>query len=241
MSFNPKLLECAEYAVHRTKTAFVPPGGGALPMDPAAMMGGAPPGMVPGAPPMDPAAMMGGAPPGMAPGAAPPMDPSAMAGMGAMPMGAPADPASQWGAGSPSAPPLPSPGGIDPEMLRSIIREEIAAIASGNSSKSKGSKITPEQMYQEALRTRKLLTHMFGLMNWGLPPDILDDTPPSDGSGAGNGGNSNRPKSGSTGGQPNLPIGPIPPIAPAVPMKAASDSKGIVDSADALLRILRGM
>ena len=220
MSFNPKLLECAEYAVHRTKTAFVPPGGGA--------------------PPMDPAAMMGGAPPGMVPGAAPPMDPSAMAGMGAMPMGAPADPASQWGAGSPPAPPPSPPGGIDPEMIRSIIREEIASAISGNQHKSKGSKITPEQMYQEALRTRKLLTHMFGLMNWGLPPDILDDTPPGDGNGEGS-GDSNRSKGRSSGGQPNSSIGPIPPIAPAFPMKAASDSKGIVDSADALLRVLREM
>jgi hypothetical protein len=99
---NPSLLHLARTRVWKDmeKTAVVAPGGGdpaaggAPPMDPSMMGGGAPPmggGAPPmggGAPPMDPS-MTGGGMPGEAPAppAAPPMDPSMMGGgmPGAMP------------------------------------------------------------------------------------------------------------------------------------------------------------
>jgi len=96
MSINPALLQLAQRRVWEDaggpsmeKSAVVPPGGGAPPMDPAAAAGG-------GAPPMDPAA-----------GAAPPMDPNAAA-AGAM---GPAPAAMPGGA----APGMAAPGmGVDP-------------------------------------------------------------------------------------------------------------------------------
>lgn len=223
MSFNPKLFECASYAIGQTKLAFVPGG------DPAAM-GAAPPG---GAPPMDPAAMAGAAPP-------PPAADPAAAAAGAPPA-PPADPAAaQPGAGAPPAPaPAPPAGGMDPEMIRSIIREEMAQGGAGGQ-KPKGPKITPEQMYQESVRTRKMITHMFGLMNWGLPPDILNDDIPNDQQGGGkSSGGGGGGGGGSSGGQSKSAIAPIKPLGGAFPMGKVAGHE-VTDAADALLRLLKG-
>lgn len=110
LGLNLTLLKLAHLstAQNMQKSAVVPAGGGAPPMDPAMMGGGAPPmdpAMMGGAPPMDPA-MMGAAPPvdpAMA-GAAPPVDP-AMA--GAAPPAAPPAPAAPGAA--PAAPPKLKP------------------------------------------------------------------------------------------------------------------------------------
>lgn len=137
---------------------------------------------------------------------------------------------------------------MDPEMIRNIIREEMAQ-GGGAAGKPKAPKVTPEMMYQESLRNRKLLTHMYGLMNWGLPPDILDDTPgdgkPSGGAGSG-GGSSSGGSSGSSGGssssggQSKSAIAPIQPMTPAFPMGKAASSHDVMQSAEALLRVLQG-
>ncbi len=238
MSFNPKLLETAAYAIEMTKRAFVPTGPGAPAADPAATAGGAPPGASPpGAPPMDPAAA------GMPPGAAPPMDPAA-AQMGAAPAAPPMDPAAaQMGGAAPA--PAPPAGGFDPEMIRSIIREEMAANGGGGQ-KPKVPKITPEQAFTEAMRTRKMLTHMMGFMGIGLPPDILDDpTPGQDGGGEGGGksggggsggGSNGGGSSGGSSGQAKSAIAPIGPMQGAFPKTGGAST--IVDSAEALMMLL---
>lgn len=242
--FNTQLLKCAEFAAQRQrqKAAFVPAGAGA---PPGGMPPGAPPGMPPG---MDPS-MMGAPPGGMPPG----MDPSMMgAPPGGMPPGPPpgappmdpamgGDPAAAGGAPPPAAPPAPAPGGD----IRSIIREELAALqggqagAGGAGGKPKGKKMDPEAAYQEALRTRKMLTHMYGLMGWGLPPDILDDGPAAQGGEQAAGGSGGASGGAPAGGEQKSAIAPIKPLetmTPALTTKAAEVS--VFDKAEALLAII---
>ena len=140
MAINHKLEFLRKWAEQQeAKTAFIdpaamgmPPGGGAPPMDPAAM-GGAPPmdpAMMGAAPPMDPAMM--GAQPG---GGAPPMDPAMM---GAAP---PMDPSMQMMA--------------DQEMMRTLIQEEIQKAMGGGeggqgiAAPKKGNKVEESMMAME--------------------------------------------------------------------------------------------
>jgi hypothetical protein len=103
--------------------AAPPPAGGMpmgqpIPIDPAAMGGGAPPidpAAMGGAPPIDPAAMMGGG--------APPIDPAMMGGA------PPVDPAAMMGGAPPVDPSAEAMGGQ--EAMRSIIREEIQKAMGG--------------------------------------------------------------------------------------------------------------
>ena len=200
---NPILLDVAGWAAApHEKRGFVPPGGGAPPMDPA-MMGGAPP----GGPPMDPS-MMGGAPPGGPPmdpsmmGGAPPMDPAMMG--GAPPMGPP-----------PMGPPAAPPG--DPAA---------AAAPPANGAAGGSKKIDPAFLYMEMSRVRKLLTTLFQNMDMQLPPDVLDDNsvaqvmsgqqPTSSPLGQ-------EAQPPAAGGGPALPgIGGSAPVTPVEPPKTAS-------------------
>jgi hypothetical protein len=146
------------------KSAFVPGSAAAGGMPPAqdpsadpsmAMMGAAPPmdpammdpAMMGGAPPMDP--MMGGAPP-MDPmmGGAPPMDPAA--------------------GGAP-----PPPGG-DTEMMRQIIREELANLGNaGDAGKPKGAGKAQDVVMQEIAGMKKALVALMNQMGAHLPPDFM--------------------------------------------------------------------
>jgi len=176
MAVNKYLLQAARQSI---KQAFMPPQGGAPPMDPS-MAGGAPPpgggappmdpSMMGGAPPMDPS-MMGGAPPQG--GGAPPMDPSMMG--GAPPM----DPSMMGG-----APPMdPSMmGGAPPAdpsaQLRSVIQEELAkALSAAKGSKGTAKKTDGGNAELYMHRIQKLLTHLYSSLGLNLPSDILDDVP----------------------------------------------------------------
>lgn len=193
---NPVLLELAFNKQFDVKRAFVPNPNAAAsqPMTPEAQQASMapPPGGDPaaggGAPPMDPA-MAGGAPPpppGMDPaaaGGAPPMDPAA-AGAAPPPEAAAPPPPPEP---APAAP-APPAGGVDPEMIRNIIREEMGGGGAGAKGKGK-----PKPGDEMALRNQKLLMNLHKSLNIPLPYDILDG---EDGEQGGGGGGEKKPSGG---------------------------------------------
>lgn len=240
MSYNPKLFECAQYALGLSKQAFVSP------LQDPSQMGGAPPG---GAPPGMPP---GGMPPGMPPGGMPPgmpMDPSQGGGgvppspPGPSPVPPGAAPASGGEPPPPSPSPAPSSGGTDPEMLRMMIREELANSGGGGKPKGEGKvpKFDPAQTHAEVVKMKRILIHLMSVNGVDVPATLLDDAPqveakPAEGAA---GGGSPAPESQ----PPQSSIAPVQPIQGAMPAMSqaqpqAKAAHSVVDSAAAILTLL---
>lgn len=233
-----------------TKEGYVPPGppaGAAPPMDPAAMGGG---GM-----PMDPMAAMGGAPP---PGGMPPMDPAAMgamppmdpAAMGGMP---PMDP-SMVGSLPPEGgmPPDPGMGNMQPIILNMEDLQAILAQAGGGDG-------APEEEMREDGQPKRVTNRLLGerldgvenmlaavmtSLNIPMPeaPAMTEEVPveeaPLPEMGGGMPGEAEAMLGGMPGGEPAAPID-IPPMAPEgglmggmPPMDPAAMSKMAAQEAD---------
>ena len=203
---NPVLLELAFNRQFDVKRAFVPnPNAAASAVTPEAQQAAAapPPGMDPaaagGAPPTDPAAGGAAPPPGMDPAAAgaapPPADPAAA---GAAP---PPEAAAPPPPPEPAPAPAP-PAGMDPEMIRNIIREEMGGGAAGAGAKGKGKPKPGDEM---ALRNQKLLMNLHKSLNIPLPYDILDG---EDGEQGGAGGGEKKPSGGSKSAEAETGVAP---------------------------------
>ena len=213
---NPRLLGLAantvakQAAARRVKQAVQPP------MDPAAAMGGMPPGAPPG---MDPA-MMGGMPPGA------PIDPLMMG--GAPPM--PPDPSMMGG-----APPMPGGGGLTADSIRQIIRDEIAKSSIGTPGGNgpagpagPGGQVKPAKpdlgaMQMDLFQTKKMVFKIADTMGIDIPPEIMDGPNRDAQSGMpvvpGTPGSTSDPAAQTMGGggPPPSAIPPIEPIQPAMP------------------------
>lgn len=169
MIVNSELLRLArERLTQETeKQAFTPSGAGGAP-------GGDPAAMPPGG---DPAAM-GGMPPGAAP--PPGMDPAAMGGM-------------PPGGGAPPPPPPPDAGGgagglgsgVDVgTMIQQAVQQAVqqamggapgmAGAAGAAGAGAKPVKANLEAVAMDVFQIKKMLTNIYQINEWPMPPDIID-------------------------------------------------------------------
>jgi hypothetical protein len=130
---------------------------------------------------------------------------------------------------------------MGPDMIRSIIREELGQMGGGGGGAQKAApkaKVDPAQLLTEVVRTRKLLTHLMSSANISLPADILDEpegASPEQQQGSGQQANSPSQQTP----EHKSAIAPLTAMEGASPMPKAAGENSVVNHAGALLQILR--
>lgn len=206
---NPELIKMAlaKTAEAHKKEAFIPVGDPN--MDPMAAAGGMPP---------------GGAPPGMPPGGAPPGMPMDPAMAGGMPPGGapPMDPAMAGGM------PPPPPGGLGPDEIRMIIKEELAQSGMGGGAGGAGGLKPKIDVNVEMMQIKKILARISDTLGIQIPASDMvvtsDDLNAMAQGGAGAGAGAGA--GGQSAIQPIQPLDPMQAAAPGGPPGAPGGGAG---------------